>query len=77
MTQQTTDRPEGLTDDHLYFLDLIRETGKVNMFGASPYLVEEFGIDIKTARAYLSYWMRTFGEPTSNPDYAPTPEHSF
>ena len=62
MTQQATERPEGLTDDHLYFLDLIRETGVTNMFGAASYLVEEYDIDSATARAYLSFWMRTFGE---------------
>lgn len=62
MTQQVTERPEGLEDDHLYYLDLLRETGVTNMFGAASYLVEEFDIDTETARAYLSYWMRTFGE---------------
>ena len=60
--QETTERPEGLTDDHLYFLDLIRETSKVNMFGAAQYLIDEYDMDSATARKYLSYWMRTFGE---------------
>jgi hypothetical protein len=62
MTQQETERPDGLEDDHLYYLDLLRETGVTNMFGAASYLVEEFDIDSDTARKYLSYWMRTFGE---------------
>jgi len=62
MNTPTIEKPEGLTDDHLYYLDLLRETGVTNMFGASPYLVEEFGIDSETARKYLSYWMRTFSE---------------
>ncbi len=62
MTTQATERPEGLTDDHLYYLDILRESGVTNMFGASPYLAEEFDIDSETARAYLTYWMRTFGD---------------
>ena len=62
MTTQTTERPEGLTDEHLDYLDLLRESGAVNMFGARPYLIEEFGLDEETARTYLLYWMRTFGE---------------
>ena len=62
MTTETTERPEGLTDDHLYYLDLLRESGVTNMFGASSYLVEEFDIDSATAITYLTYWMRTFSE---------------
>lgn len=62
MTIETTPKPDGLTDDHLYYLDLLRESGVTNMFGASSYLVHEFGIDSDTAIQYLTYWMRTFSE---------------
>jgi hypothetical protein len=62
MTIETTPRPDGLTDDHLEFLDFLRETGATNMFGAAPYLAEEYEMGIETARTYLSYWMRTFSE---------------
>lgn len=53
-------RPEGLTDEHLEFLDELRESGATNMFGATPYLVQSF-VDLSedTARSYLSYWMKT------------------
>ena len=44
------------------FLDELRESGVTNMFGASPYLVEEFGIDRGTAQRILIEWMRTFDE---------------
>lgn len=67
MTTQTTERPEGLDDEHLEFLDGLRETGVTNMFGAAPFLEQAFDIDIKTARAYLTYWMRTFGERHPRP----------
>lgn len=56
------EKPEGLTEDHLYYLDLLRETGVTNMFGAGSWVAKEFGIDTDTANEYLKYWMRTFGE---------------
>jgi hypothetical protein len=62
MKAAETERPEGLEDDHLEYLDELRESGATNMFGAAPFLADEYGIDLGTARKYLSYWMRTFGE---------------
>lgn len=44
------------------FLDNLRESGVTNMFGASPYLIEEFGVDKSTAQRILIEWMRTFNE---------------
>lgn len=55
-------KPEGLEDEHLLFLDDLRESGITNMYGASPYLARAFDLDSDTARAYLAYWMRTFSE---------------
>jgi hypothetical protein len=42
------------------FLDFLRESGKTNMFGAVPYLIEAFEIDRKTARRILRDWMNSF-----------------
>jgi len=39
------------------FLDAIRESGKINMFGATPYIVEEFDITKQEARKLLKEWM--------------------
>lgn len=58
----TEARPEFVADEHLRYLDTLRESGVTNMFGAAPYLVEEFGIDLSIARKILAYWMKTFGE---------------
>jgi hypothetical protein len=56
-------KPVKLTDDHLKFLDALRQSGATNMFGASPYLREEYAdLSESEARAILSYWMRTFSE---------------
>ncbi len=49
-------------DEHLEYLDVLRGTGTTNMFGAVPYLIEEFGISREKASEILSYWMKTFSE---------------
>jgi uncharacterized protein YciI len=54
-------RPEIVTDEHLEYLDNLRESGATNMFGAGPYVQKEFGVDSKTARTILAYWMESFG----------------
>ena len=56
------DRPIFVNDEHLEFLDVLRETGVTNMFGAAPYLVREFEIPEKEANKTLVYWMKTFSE---------------
>jgi len=45
-----------------YFLDDLRESGATNMFGAAPYIVEEFGVSRSEARQLLLNWMQTFTE---------------
>ena len=42
------------------FLELLRRSGVVNMFGASPYLEREFDLDSRTARNVLSDWMKNY-----------------
>ena len=44
------------------FLDDLRDSGETNMFGARPYIIEEFGCTAQEARALLSEWMKTFAE---------------
>lgn len=60
MTIDTITRPDGLTDEHLEYLDELRERGNVNIFGATPFLIGKFGMNQLTARNYLTYWMKTF-----------------
>lgn len=47
-------------DEYETYLDDLRESGETNMLGAGSYLVKEFSIDKREARAILSYWMKTF-----------------
>ncbi len=51
------------TQEHLEFLDDLRELGGVNMYGARRPLMDEFPeLDKNEARAVLKEWMRTFAE---------------
>ena len=56
------DRPDFVTDEHLEYLDDLRESGVTNMFGATPYVEGEFDLNREDARAILNYWMATFSE---------------
>ena len=63
MDKTMSNRPDFVTDEHLEYLDDLRESGITNMFDARPYLMENFDIeDSKLAGDILSYWMKTFGE---------------
>ena len=45
------------------YLDNLRESGATNMYGAVPYLMEDFApMEQSTAIAILSEWMQTFSE---------------
>ena len=44
------------------YLDDLRKSGVVNMFGAAPYLQAEFGLEKRESRAILCEWMETFSE---------------
>jgi len=44
------------------FLDGVRESGRVNMFGAAPVLTEAYGMEQGMARKFLGLWMETFSD---------------
>ena len=44
------------------FLDNLKESGYTNMFGAGPYLMDNFGITKYEANRILTSWMQTYGE---------------
>ena len=46
-----------LKNEIFLYLDDLRESGAVNMFGATPYIVNLFEISKKDARNVLSDWM--------------------
>ena len=51
-----------VTQEHLDYLDDLRESGDTNMFGAVPYLQSEFDLTRDEARIILGTWMDTFAE---------------
>lgn len=56
-------RPEFVKQEHLDFLDVLRESGETNMFGARPFLEREFPeLTGLVSSKVLSYWMKTFGQ---------------
>lgn len=55
-------RPEIVTDEHLEYLDELRESGRINMFGAASYLQSRFGLGKWEAKDVLMYWMASFDE---------------
>lgn len=44
------------------FLDLLRESGETNMYGAGPYVEDTFGCDRRDARKLVIEWMETFSQ---------------
>ena len=55
-------KPEKCTNEHLDYLDELRESGVTNMLGAGSYLQDKFELDKNEAKEILLYWMKTFGE---------------
>lgn len=56
------ERPDCLDDEHLQYLDDLRESGVTNMRGAGAYLENEFPLDKTEASDILCYWMDTFSD---------------
>jgi hypothetical protein len=54
--------PLTLQEQANLFLDDLRDSGATNMFGAAPYLVEEFDVSRTEAKNLLLTWMQTFEE---------------
>jgi len=44
-------------EPYFAYLDGLRDSGVTNMFGACPYLVEEFHLEKKLASKILAAWM--------------------
>ena len=56
-------KPDKLLDEHLEFLDELRDSGVTNMFGARPYLHRAYpDLSLTECGTILSYWMHTYGE---------------
>ena len=47
-------------DEYFEYLEELRQSGVTNMFGASPYLMDEFGLSKYEARDILLKWMKSY-----------------
>lgn len=52
------------------WLDDLRNEGTVNMFGARPYLADEFDLDRKESADILAKWQTSFDGKSSPEDRA-------
>ena len=50
-----------MNNEYYEYLDALRESGVVNMFGAGAYLQDEFGLYMSEARTILIAWMEQYG----------------
>jgi len=46
------------------YLDMVRESGAVNMFEGSRLIQDEFGLDRRTSREVLIEWMKNYSKDT-------------
>ena len=51
-----------ITNEQIQFLDDLRDSGIVNMFGAGSYIQDEFGVTRHDANRILNHWMETYSE---------------
>lgn len=55
-------KPDIVENNHLLFLDDLRESGITNMSGATSYLERMFGVNSEEADTIFFFWMDTFHE---------------
>jgi len=46
------------------FLDMVRESGAINMFEGARVIQDEFGLDRRTSREVLIEWMKNYSKDT-------------
>ena len=60
--KKETEMDDVTQDEVNMYLDMLRESGATNMYGAAVYIQAQFNIDRKTANKMLFEWMRTFAD---------------
>jgi hypothetical protein len=48
--------------EYYVYLEELRQSGVTNMFGASPYLQEAYGLNRREASKVLVSWMENYNE---------------
>jgi hypothetical protein len=53
--------PSGMTNEMCVYLEKLRQSGDVNMHGATPYLHNEFSLpNARKAMDYCRFWMQNY-----------------
>jgi chromosome segregation and condensation protein ScpB len=55
---------ENVREEFIYLNRLLRDSGKTKMYGATPFLMHEFGLSNAEAKNVLAEWMRWIDEDT-------------
>jgi len=62
MAKTKNKRPKAVEDEHLKFLNDLRESNTTNMMAGPQYLQSAFGLNRAEAKEVFFYWTRTFGQ---------------
>ena len=49
-----------ITKEHITYLEILRDSGVTNMFGAGVYLQKEFNLNKQQAHSILSQWIESY-----------------
>jgi hypothetical protein len=63
----TTEFSQAEYEEFFEYLDTLRASGTTNMYGASPFVADQFGLDKREAKTAVMAWMNTFGDGSSTP----------
>lgn len=55
-----------MTEEINQYLIALRDSGRINMFGATPYLMDRFGLSRKQASFALLKWIESFNRGHTN-----------
>jgi hypothetical protein len=53
---------EQTNQNYFAFLNDLRDSGEINMWGAPPYLEAEFGLDRREAKQVFLTWVQSFNK---------------
>ena len=56
--ENLTEIDELIREEAFTFLDDLRDSGIVNMFGAVPYIMDELGLNKSTAKVLLTEYLK-------------------
>ena len=62
MAKEKVEKADFIEEEHLLYLDDLRDSGETNMHGAPAYVEQEFDVTEEESRVITQYWMDTFGK---------------